>query len=357
MKKKILSLFILIAVSFSFGCSRADTGKMTAEIGSISAETEKSSISETHMSSVHTTPTPALTPQPTTADTSSAALQTTQVSAATSSEAPPAVATVSSAHNVNANQILPLPTSINDPYAGSYGSPYRDGNLSSDKMSWYFMSNDTYQPPSAQRNFDIRAFDGYYLGDTSRKVIYLTFDEGYENGYTAEILDVLKDHGVKAAFFVTHPYIKGNGDLVMRMVDEGHIVGNHSVNHKSSPDLTNDELIYEIEETASLFKELTGREMPRYFRPPMGEYSARTLEATRQTGYKTIFWSFAYRDWEVDNQPGLEKAFSSISTHVHNGCLMLLHAVSESNTRALPYFIELMQNNGFTFLTLDDLSE
>jgi len=141
------------------------------------------------------------------------------------------------------------------------------------------------------------------------------------------------------------------------MVNEGHIVGNHTVSHKSSPTLTDEEMRYEIEETARCFKEVTGCDMPKVFRPPMGEYSARTLQITHDLGYKTIFWSFAYKDWLVDEQPTAAFAFEEIVSHMHNGAVPLLHAVSQANTVALPDVIDTLRAEGFTFRPLDELPE
>ena len=240
--------------------------------------------------------------------------------------------------------------------AHNFGSPYTDsGALSNKKSGWYFNRNKEHVPPTATRDFDIRQFDGHYLGDTGSKVVYLTFDEGYENGYTEKILDVLAEKQVHAAFFVTKPYITSCPDLIQRMVDEGHIVGNHSVTHKSFPDLSDEDIIWELEETARAFYEVTGQDMPLFFRPPMGEYSARTLAVTMNTGYKSIFWSFAYKDWETDNQPGKAAAYETVMNDLHNGQIMLLHAVSSSNTEALPDIIDSFKEHGYEFLSLYDL--
>lgn len=238
----------------------------------------------------------------------------------------------------------------------SFGSPYNsDNSLSNKKMAWYFAKNKDHTPPGAQADFDIREFGGYYLGDTTKKELYLTFDEGYENGYTEKILDILKEKQVPAAFFVVEPYIKTQPELIQRMVDEGHIVGNHSVRHLSCPDLSDEEMKNELVKTNEAFKELTGQDMPPYFRPPMGEYSARTLKITNDAGYKSIFWSFAYRDWEVDKQPGRDAAYNAVMGGLHNGQIMLLHAVSSSNTEALGDIIDACRAEGYTFKPLYDL--
>ncbi len=224
-----------------------------------------------------------------------------------------------------------------------------------DKKSWWFRRNSEHIPPSAQMDINISQYDAYYLGDTQHKVIYLTFDEGYENGYTPQILDILKENDVKAAFFVTKDYIESYPELVQRMVDEGHIVGNHSVTHSDMPDLTDDEIKGELQECADYFKEFTGVDMPKYFRPPAGVYSIRSLEKTQEAGYKTIFWSFAYQDWDRNNQPGKEAAYNMVMNNYHNGSIMLLHAVSQSNTEALDDMLKSLKAEGYTFLSLDDL--
>jgi len=284
--------------------------------------------------------------------------QTENINIPTDSESPAETASETEAATETAE---PTPDQSNpsvvSPYYGAneYGSPYENGVLSNSSYEWYFMSNADGQPPKAQRYFDMRPFGGYYLGDINNKYIYLTFDEGYENGYTAALLDILKEKGVKAAFFVTKTYIRDNQLLIIRMEEEGHIVANHSVSHRSSPDLTDEEFAYELEETARFYLEIVGRDMGRYFRPPMGDYSARTIKLAQDLGYKTVFWSFAYKDWLVDAQPGKQAAFDMITSRAHNGCIMLLHAVSQTNTEVLPDVIEDFRAKGYSFRTLDEL--
>ena len=174
---------------------------------------------------------------------------------------------------------------------------YDTSKLSNTKQSWYFVANNNHTQPQGNGSVALNKYNAYYVGNPNEKKIYLTFDEGYENGYTSKILDVLKAKNVKAAFFVTKPYIESDPELVKRMVAEGHIVGNHSVKHLSSPTLSDSQLKNELTETAQAFENVTGQAMPKVFRPPMGEYSERTLAVTSNMGYKTIFWSFAYKDW------------------------------------------------------------
>ncbi|SNX54557.1 delta-lactam-biosynthetic de-N-acetylase [Thermoanaerobacterium sp. RBIITD] len=199
----------------------------------------------------------------------------------------------------------------------------------------------------------IKKYDGIFTGDTTKKIIYLTFDEGYENGYTPKILDILKANNVKAAFFVTGPYIKEHGDLVKRMVDEGHIVGNHTVNHPSLPKVSDERVKEEITKLGEMFKNLTGKDM-HYFRPPMGEYSERTLYITKSLGYKTVFWSLAFADW----QPlpgGSEESYNTVMKRIHPGAVILLHAVSKDDTMALDRILKDLKSQGYVFKSLDDL--
>ncbi|MDR3091978.1 MAG: delta-lactam-biosynthetic de-N-acetylase [Clostridiales bacterium] len=236
-------------------------------------------------------------------------------------------------------------------------SPRPSSGLPNEKMSWYFGKNKEHKPPSVQSVFPLAPLGGYYLGDAEQKEIYLTFDEGYENGYTEKILDVLKEKGATAAFFVTKPYVRDNPGLIKRMADEGHLVCNHSVSHKSFPSLSQEQTFEELDGLASYYKEQTGLEMPRFFRPPMGEYSQRTLDIARQMGYKTIFWSFAYMDWVTDKQPAPSETVDRFITYSHNGEIALLHAVSSANAAALPEIIDKMRERGYVFKSLNDLPE
>lgn len=233
-----------------------------------------------------------------------------------------------------------------------------ESKLSNTKRAWYYTPHTDGTPSSEPQDVLnlINKYSAYYLGDTSKKVLYLTFDEGYENGYSSKILDILKANNVKAAFFVTKPYIDSQKDLIKRMVDEGHLVCNHTVHHPSMPTVTdrakfNNELL-DIQKD---FEELTGTSMPRFFRPPMGEYSELSLYRTQNIGYKTIFWSFAYNDWDIKKQPDPENAKKRILSRTHNGGIILLHAVSKTNTDILDYLIKQWKSEGYEFKTLNDL--
>lgn len=201
----------------------------------------------------------------------------------------------------------------------------------------------------------LKQYNAYYVGDTSKKVIYLTFDAGYENGYTASILDTLKKHNVKATFFVVGNYIQTSPDLVKRMVDEGHIVGNHSFHH---PDMSNTDMetfTNEITSLETLFKETTGQDMQKFYRPPQGKYSETNLKQANELGYKTIFWSLAYVDWYVDNQPTHEEAFNKLLPRIHPGAIVLLHSTSKTNSEILDELLTKWEGEGYTFGTLNEL--
>jgi len=222
---------------------------------------------------------------------------------------------------------------------------------------WYYIANTSHSVPSVASGAAslLASYNGRYIGQDP-DLVYLTFDEGYENGYTATILDALKRNGVKATFLVTESYIRKNPDLVRRMVAEGHVVGSHSATHPSMPSLATDPEAFaaEFTRTEDAFREVTGREMPHIFRPPMGEYSPLSLWQTRSLGYETVFWSFAHRDWLVDDQPAVDVTVQRILDGSHPGAIYLLHAVSSSNTAALDDAIAGLRAQGYGFGTLDD---
>ena len=231
-------------------------------------------------------------------------------------------------------------------------------NLSTKEYDWYYESQNNGKPPlSPKETRDIiKKYPVYYLGSPEKKVIYLTFDEGYENGYTESILDVLKKHKVPAAFFVVKPYIKSNPQIVKRMVSEGHLVCNHSSHHPSMASvLDKDKFKLEFQEVEEAYKELTGEEMPKFFRPPMGKYSDLSLKYTTDLGYKTVFWSFAYRDWIPEEQPSHEYAMNKIISKTHNGAVILLHAVSKTNAEILDQLITTWKEDGYKIKSLDEL--
>jgi len=204
----------------------------------------------------------------------------------------------------------------------------------------------------------LQQWDAAYLGDTSRKVLYLTFDAGYENGCTEQILDVLKKHDVPAAFFLVGNYIEKNADLVRRMVEEGHIVGNHTMHHKDMRQLSDKAAFTkELTDLEELFQSVTGKAMPKYYRPPQGVYSEENLKMAQELGYKTVFWSLAYVDWNNDAQPTAEQAFSKLLPRTHNGAVVLLHSTSQTNARILDELLTKWKQQGYTFAGIDTLFE
>ena len=213
------------------------------------------------------------------------------------------------------------------------------------------------QPPVGPAgNRQLQQYDAAYLGDTSQKVIYLTFDSGYENGSTAKILDVLKKHNAPAAFFLVGNYIEKNADLVRRMVDEGHIVGNHTMHHYDMSKLVDKQAFAkELEDLEKLFKDTTGKDLPKYYRPPQGIYSQENLQAAKELGYKTVFWSLAYVDWHNDAQPTREQAFNKLLPRIHNGAVVLLHSTSSTNAEILDELLTKWEAAGYRFASIDTL--
>ena len=202
----------------------------------------------------------------------------------------------------------------------------------------------------------LKDYDAAYVGDTSEKVLYLTFDSGYENGCTEQILDVLKKHQIPAAFFLVGNYIEKNADLVRRMVNEGHIVGNHTMHHYDMSKLTDKEAFAkELIQLETLFRSVTGKELPKYYRPPQGIYSQENLAMAKELGYKTVFWSLAYVDWNNDNQPSDEQAFAKLLPRTHNGAVVLLHSTSKTNARILDVLLTKWKEMGYRFQSVDDL--
>ena len=202
----------------------------------------------------------------------------------------------------------------------------------------------------------LRQFDTVYLGDTSEKVIYLTFDAGYENGCTTKILDVLQKHQVKAAFFLVGNYIEKNEDLVRRMVKEGHIVGNHTMHHYDMSKLSDKAAFSkELTDLETLYKTATGMDMPKYYRPPQGIYSEENLRMAKELGYKTVFWSLAYVDWNNDAQPSREQAFSKLLPRIHNGAVVLLHSTSQTNAEILDELLTKWKEMGYHFGSIEEL--
>lgn len=203
---------------------------------------------------------------------------------------------------------------------------------------------------------DLAAYDAYYAQDTKEKVIYLTFDAGYENGNTPAILDALKKHNAPAAFFVVGTFMESNPDLIIRMKEEGHTVANHTWNHPDMSQIATTEAFQqELESVERAYHEITGEEMSRFYRPPQGKYSELNLQMAKDLGYRTFFWSLAYVDWYEDDQPTKEEAFDKLLPRIHPGAIVLLHNTSDTNAQILDELLTEWENMGYTFKPLQDI--
>ena len=223
--------------------------------------------------------------------------------------------------------------------------------------SWGLSFSQPGQPPTGPASSgQLHKLDAAYLGNTEEKVLYLTFDAGYENGCTEQILDVLQKHNAPAAFFLVGNYIEKNGDLVRRMVEEGHIVGNHTMHHPNMSKISDMAAFQkELADLEKLFQETTGKTLPKYYRPPQGVYSQANLEMAQQLGYKTVFWSLAYADWDNQKQPTREQAMDKLIGRVHNGAVILLHSTSKTNGQILDELLTKYEQMGYRFASIDAL--
>lgn len=202
----------------------------------------------------------------------------------------------------------------------------------------------------------VMKYGALFLGDTSKKELYLTFDNGYENGYTSKILDILKEKKAPAAFFVTGHYVKDQPELLKRMVMEGHIVGNHSWSHPDMSQLSEGSIKTELDKVKEQVETLTGQKEMKYLRPPRGIFNEKVLAASKQFGYTNVFWSVAYKDWDVNAQKGSQYALSQVVKQLHPGAIILLHAVSKDNSEALGSIIDEARRQGYEFKSLDQLA-
>lgn len=230
-------------------------------------------------------------------------------------------------------------------------------------MSWYCVRNKEHKQPLADAALRVvEKYDGYYIdhrhGDAAEeKVIYLTFDAGYENGNIEKILDVMKEEEVTGAFFVLKNLILKNGDLITRMIDEGHLVCNHTASHKDMTKCTSlEEFKAELDCLEEVYFEATGQKLAPYYRPPEGKFNEASLQYAKALGYKTVFWSFAYADWDNARQMAPEEAKKKILSHVHNGEILLLHPTSATNAAILKDVICELKKEGYRFGSLDELT-
>ena len=224
--------------------------------------------------------------------------------------------------------------------------------------NWGLSFQEEGKTPVGNATFEeLAKYDAFYAEHTEEKHIYLTFDVGYENGNTASILDTLKKHNVSATFFVVGTYIESDPELVKRMAEEGHIVGNHTWHH---PDMSQiaalDTFKKELVDVEDAYREVTGEEMTKFYRPPQGKYSESNLQMAQELGYKTFFWSLAYVDWYDDNQPTKEEAFDKLLGRIHPGAIVLLHSTSDTNSLILDELIQKWEEMGYTIRPLTELS-
>lgn len=261
------------------------------------------------------------------------------------------------------------------PAASESSSPEKTSELTTEKdndvytdpstlpntmASWWFKRNENHEIPEVQNEIDLTKYDAWYAKTDitdGENPVFLTFDCGYENGYTPGILDVLKKHKAPAAFFVCKHFIEDQPDLIKRMKEEGHVVGNHTSNHICMPESDERTIREEIADNANYMKEATGYEMDPFFRPPKGEYSERTLQITKNMGYTTVFWSLAYPDYDVNNQPGADYVIERFDKYIHPGAIPLIHNISESNAQALDTVLTNLEKEGYSFQSLYNLSQ
>ncbi|MBR6642577.1 MAG: polysaccharide deacetylase family protein [Lachnospiraceae bacterium] len=231
-------------------------------------------------------------------------------------------------------------------------------SLNNEKDNWWFKRKENHVPSGSGENFKISNYLGFYRNSkvtNEDKVIYITIDCGYDSPNTMVMLDIFKKHEIKVTFFLTKFFMEDSPKEIKRMVEEGHSVANHSVSHKDLTALTDQEIYQEIVKCEELFHEMTGADMTLAFRPPEGAYSKRTMQITKDLGYKTFFWSIAYFDYDKRNQPGKQYVLDHFATYHHNGAIALMHNDSDSNMEAMDELITYLKEQGYRFGTLDEL--
>ncbi len=227
--------------------------------------------------------------------------------------------------------------------------------------SWYIRRNGQNAPSFSNDASTVDSYKGYYIdkeaSQSQKKILYLTFDAGYENGNITRILDTLKKESVPSAFFVLDNLILKNTDLIKRMAEEGHLVCNHTADHRNLTACSREEIVKSVTKLEKLYEERIGSVMPKYFRFPEGKYDEESLAVICEMGYKSIFWSFAYDDWDNGRQPDAERAIKKILSNTHDGAVILLHPTSKTNADILPTLISEWRKMGYTFGTLDELTK
>lgn len=242
--------------------------------------------------------------------------------------------------------------------AGVYtltGSRREAAEASAAVTDWGLSFQQEGVPPVANATRDyLKNYRALYVGDPEKKEIYITFDAGFENGNTAQILDALKKHNVKATFFLVGNYLETQPELVKRMVEEGHTVGNHTYSHPDMSKISDTEsFCVELQKNEALFEAITGQAMPKLYRPPQGKFCESNLQMACDLGYSTVFWSLAYVDWYVDDQPTKEQAFEKLLPRIHPGAVVLLHSTSSTNAQILDELLTEWENMGYTFGDLE----
>ena len=240
----------------------------------------------------------------------------------------------------------------------SHGGEKKAVETSADSGSWGLSFQEEGKRPVGNATMEeLREYDAWFADDTENKVLYLTFDAGYENGNMPAILDALKKHGVTATFFVVGNFVSDNPDLIQRMVSEGHTVGNHTMTHPNMSKIsTMEDFKKELGGVEELYENITGTPMTKFYRPPQGIYSKTNLSMAKQLGYKTFFWSLAYVDWYQDQQPTKEDAFRKLLTRIHPGAIVLLHSTSSTNAAILDELLTKWEEMGYRFGTLQELT-
>jgi len=228
--------------------------------------------------------------------------------------------------------------------------------IHADAFGWGYKKNSNHQIPEIGKYEEmLEKYGAYYVDDSGEKNIYLTFDNGYEQGYTSDILDVLKKESVPATFFVTGHYVESEPDLIKRMVDEGHIIGNHSYHHPDFTIMNKEAIKEELETLEQSVAEISDQKEIKFLRPPRGVFNENTLRWSNELGLVHIFWSLAFADWNTADQKGWQYAYDQIMKQIHPGAIVLLHAVSSDNAEALEKIIQELKKQGYTFKSLDDL--
>ena len=233
---------------------------------------------------------------------------------------------------------------------------YASNNSKESSGNWGLGFGAEGQPPTGMASSqELQKYDAYYLGDTDQKIIYLTFDAGYENGYTPDILNALKKHKVKATFLVGN-FVETQPDLIQRMLEEGHQVANHTYSHPNMSAIsTTNDFQKELERLEKAYVEITGKPMVKYYRPPQGKYSVSNLKMAKELGYKTFFWSLAYVDWYNDKQPTKEQAYKKLLGRIHPGAIVLLHSTSRTNAEIMDELLTKWEEMGYSFGVLDEI--